>query len=282
MSIKTSDILLTAIGPVIWGSTYLITTELLPPAHPLTAAVIRVLPIGILLALLSSYTPPKTMWPKLALLSILNIAIFQALLFVAAYRLPGGVAATLGAIQPIVVGFLSWLVLQQKPHPLQWLAALGGILGVALMVLKPDATLDSLGILAALIGAATNATGTIFTRKWCKNMPIQTLTAWQLWMGGLMLLPFACLMEYRLDQLTIPNYLGYAYLAVFGSGIAYTLWFRGIQKLTVTGVTMLALLSPVVATILGFAFLQQAMNSWQLVGGALVLASVVLGQFGKR
>ena len=46
------DILLTALAPLIWGSTYIVTSELLPPHRPFTAALIRVLPAGLLLLLL--------------------------------------------------------------------------------------------------------------------------------------------------------------------------------------------------------------------------------------
>ncbi len=47
------DVLLTALAPAIWGSTYIVTTELLPPDRPFTAAVLRALPAGILLVLFS-------------------------------------------------------------------------------------------------------------------------------------------------------------------------------------------------------------------------------------
>ena len=90
------DALTTAIGPVIWGSTYIVTTELLPPDRPFTAALLRTLPAGLLLVLWCRRWPAwgdGVGWWRLLVLAALNIGVFQALLFVAAYRLPGGVAA---------------------------------------------------------------------------------------------------------------------------------------------------------------------------------------------
>ena len=90
------DALTTAIGPVIWGSTYIVTTELLPPDRPFTAALLRTLPAGLLLVLWCRRWPAwgdGVGWRRLLVLAALNIGVFQALLFVAAYRLPGGVAA---------------------------------------------------------------------------------------------------------------------------------------------------------------------------------------------
>ena len=90
------DALATAFGPVIWGSTYIVTTELLPPDRPFTAALLRTLPAGLLLVLWCRRWPAWgdwVGWRRLLVLAALNIGVFQALLFVAAYRLPGGVAA---------------------------------------------------------------------------------------------------------------------------------------------------------------------------------------------
>ena len=87
-------------------------------------------------------------------LGLLNIGIFQALLFVAAYRLPGGVAATVIATQPLAVVMLSRTILRVR---LTWFAAIFGLVGVGLVVLSPSARLDTLGVIAALTGAVSMA-----------------------------------------------------------------------------------------------------------------------------
>ena len=109
------DVLITALAPAIWGSTYIVTTEILPPDRPFTAALLRALPAGLLLVLYSRYLPRCSEWPRLLVLAALNIGFFQALLFVAAYRLPGGLAAVVGAIQPLLVMGLVWSMDGQRP-----------------------------------------------------------------------------------------------------------------------------------------------------------------------
>src|SRR5256885_583859 len=108
LAMSWRDILLTALAPAIWGSTYIVTSELLPPDRPFTAALIRVLPAGLLLVLFTRRLPVGSGWWRLLVLGALNIGVFQALLFVAAYRLPGGLAAVLGAVQPLLVMALAW------------------------------------------------------------------------------------------------------------------------------------------------------------------------------
>ncbi len=92
------------LAPVVWGTTYLTTTEFLPPDRPLTAAALRALPAGLVLVAMTRQRPHGAWWWRSLALGTLNIGAFFALLFVAAYRLPGGLAAALGAVQPLLVG----------------------------------------------------------------------------------------------------------------------------------------------------------------------------------
>ena len=102
------DTLLTALAPLIWGSTYWVTSQWLPPDRPFTAALLRVLPAGLLLLGWTRGWPARASWGRLLGVSVLNIGVFQALLFVAAYRLPGGVAAILAAT-PLSFSTRTWL-----------------------------------------------------------------------------------------------------------------------------------------------------------------------------
>src|SRR5262245_40876619 len=107
--------LVTALTPMVWGSTYLVTTQFLPPGRPLLDAVIRALPAGLLVLAATRTLPRGHWWWRAAVLGALNIGVFFALLFVAAYRLPGGVAATFGAVQPLLVAGLAFGLLGERP-----------------------------------------------------------------------------------------------------------------------------------------------------------------------
>ncbi|QOT78372.1 EamA family transporter [Cupriavidus basilensis] len=270
--------MLTASAPLIWGSTYLVTSQWLPPGQPLLSGVIRALPAGLAMLAWGRQLPRGGWWWKAAVLGVLNIGLFQAMLFIAAYRLPGGVAATVGAIQPLLVVLLAWLLLGARPHLATWLAGLGGIGGVALLVLGPAARLDGVGVAAAAAGAVSMALGTVLAKRWRPPVSPLVLTAWQLTAGALFLLPFALTFETLPARLTLPNVLGYLWLCVAGAGVSYAFWFRGIGRLPTAAVSALGLLSPVSATVLGFLVLGQTLNPAQMAGALLVLASVWLGQ----
>jgi probable blue pigment (indigoidine) exporter len=276
--VRASDILLTALAPTIWGTTYAVATELLPPNHPLLVAALRSLPIGLLMTAWLRQLPQGIWWWRILLLGSLNIGIFQALLFIAAYRLPGGVAATAGAIQPLLVVLFSGIILKEKPSKLAIVAAIAGFIGVGLLVLSPAARLDGVGIVAAIAGAATMGLGTILVKRWQRPVSLLVFTAWQLTVGGIMLLPIALVVEGPITHLSTINLLGFIYLGLVGTGLAYTLWFRGIDQLKVSAVSSLGLMSPVVATLIGFVLLNQTLAPIQLMGMAIVLMSVAIGQ----
>lgn len=272
----------TALGPVTWGTTYLVTTELLPPDRPLLAATVRALPVGLLLVALGRTLPTGVWWWRALVLGALNIGVFFALLFVAAYRLPGGLAATLGAVQPLLVACLAVPVLGQRLSTRTLLIGVAGVGGVALMVLRSTVELDAVGVVAGLAGTAAMACGVVLTKRWGRPVPLLVFTGWNMAAGGLLLLPVALLAEGLPRSVTPVNIGGFAYLAVVGTAVAYALWLRGIERLPATNVSFLALFSPVVATVLGWAVLGQALGPLQVVGLVLVLASLVLGQVPAR
>ncbi|MGM8060263.1 carboxylate/amino acid/amine transporter [Vogesella indigofera] len=275
------DTVLTAVVPLIWGSTYLVTTQWLPPGLPLTAGVLRVLPAGLLLLLWTRHLPQRQEWPRLLLLSLLNIGAFQALLFVAAYRLPGGIAAVLGAIQPLLMMGLLWGLERQTPRPLVLLAACSGLAGMAVLLNAGQAQWDSIGVLAAAGGAVVMALGMYLARRWGSSLPLLALTGWQLALGGLMLLPAALWLDPPLPPLSAANVAGYAYLSLVGALLAYGLWFRGLRLLPPVAVSALGLLSPVAAVILGWVALGQRLHGWTLIGMVTVLASVLCVQLAS-
>ncbi len=281
---RLTVLLLTALAPSAWGTTYLITTELLPAGHPLFAGLLRSLPAGLLAVAISRRLPRGAWWWKALALGALNIGAFFPLLFLAAERLPGGVAAAVAGAQPLIVLALGALVLRERIRPLTAAAAVAGAGGVALVVLGPAADLDFWGILAALGGVSATGVGMILTKRWGRPSGVGPVAyaGWQLTAGGLLLLPVTLLVEGVPASVDGEAVLGYLWLGTAGGIIAYTLWFRGIQQLPVIAPGLLALLSPVVATVLGTLVAGEAFTPVQAIGFVITLAALVSGQIFAR
>lgn len=279
---RITTVLLTALAPVSWGTTYAVTTEFLPPDRPLFTGLMRALPAGLLLLALGRVLPRGVWWGKAAILGALNIGAFFPLLFLSAYRLPGGMAAVVGSVGPLFVVGLSALLLGQRPTARTLLAGVAAAFGVSLVVLKAAGALDGLGVLAALASTASMSAGVVLTKKWGRPEGVGplALAGWQLTAGGLLIAPVAFLAEGAPPALDGRAAAGYLYLALANTAVSYWLWFRGIGRLTATQVTFLGPLSPLTAAVVGWAALGQSLTPLQLAGMALAFGATVAGQLG--
>ncbi|MDX3519058.1 EamA family transporter [Streptomyces scabiei] len=277
-------IALTALAPLSWGTTYAVTTEFLPADRPLFTGLVRALPAGLLLLAISRTLPRGAWWGKAAVLGALNIGAFFPLLFLSAYRLPGGMAAVVGSVGPLFVAGLAALLLGDRPTVRTLLTGVAAALGVSLVVLKAAGALDPVGLLAALASTASMSTGTVLTKRWGRPAGVSplALTGWQLTAGGLLIAPLALLVEGAPPALDGPAIGGYLYLMLGNTAVSYWLWFRGIGRLSATQVTFLGPLSPLTAAVVGWAALGQSLGALQLVGMAIAFGATIVGQLQPR
>lgn len=274
------DTLLTMLTPILWGSTYMITAVWIPIDRPIFVALMRGLPIGLIL-LLCYRTFPKGIWLfRSILLGSLNIGIFFLFLFIAAYRLPGGIASIIGSVQPVFIILLSWLILKEKPTTKSYLAIGMIMVGVFLLFFKQQAAIDPIGVLAALTGSALMSLGVVLTKHWGKPEGVSQMafTSWQLFFGSLILIPAFLLFEGPVPPLSGANILGIAFIAIFNTGLAYFLWFRGIEKIGPAKASFLNPLNPLTAFFLGYLMLGQTINFLQVLGVIIIISSVFVSQ----
>ena len=272
------DLVLTALAPATWGTTYVVTTTMLPPDRPLLAATLRALPAGLVLLAVARRLPQGSWWWKSIVLGILNFGAFFPLIFFAAYRLPGGVAATIGSVQPLLVMAFSLLLLRSRPTLAILLAALVGTGGVALLTLTAEAAIDPLGLAASLVATSLMGLAIVLAKKWGRPEAPLVQVSWQLTIGGLVLLPLTLAFEGLPDSVTPTNLLGFAYLGIIGTALAYALWFRGIAELAPASVSLLGLTNPLIATLAGLAILNQTLTPWQILGFTIALGALLAGQ----
>lgn len=275
-------VLLTAVAPAAWGTTYIVTEKFLPPDRPLFGALVRALPVGLVLLAWRRELPRGAWWWKAGVLGLFNIAMFFPLIFVAAYYLPGGLASTVQATSPLAVMGVAWLLIGERANVMRLLAAIIGIAGVTLLVLRSPDGVTALGLAGALGSVAVSAVGFVLIKRWTPPVDLITLVSWQLVAGGLALLPVALLVEGAPPTVDLTAGLGYAWIAIVGTGLAYVCWFTGLRAMPAGAVSLIGLVNPVVGTALGVAFAHEAFGTVQAFGVLLVLGGVVLGQRGTR
>jgi probable blue pigment (indigoidine) exporter len=281
-SLQIRALLLTAVAPTAWGTTYVVTANLLPPDRPLFAATVRALPAGLALLALRRRLPFGAWWWKSLVLGICNFGLFFPLIFLAAYQLPGGLAATVQAMSPLAVMAIAWPAIGERPGVRRVAAAFVGIVGVALLVLRAGGQVSTLGLLAAVGSVLVSALGFVLVKRWPTPPELQgdmlSVISWQLIWGGLFLLPVGLLVEGAPPHVTATNLLGFTWLASAGTAVAYYCWFGGLARMPAGAVALVGLVNPVVGTLLGTLVMHELFGWAQALGMVLVLGGVVAGQ----
>lgn len=270
---RVSPLLLVAFAPLTWGTSYA-ALEQLHPLEPITVAALRALGAGALLLALVRQYPRGEWWWKSGLLGTMNFGVFFSTLFVSAAHLGGGVAATLGALGPLLIMAFNLVALSQFPTRHTLRAGLLGLLGVALLVLAPGAQMEATGLITGLISVAAASGGYLLAGTWGTppGAGLLALTAWQLCWGGLLLLPVAAALEGPLPVLTPAQWPWLTYMVVIATALAYALWFRGIRDTSAVQVSLLTRLSP--ATAITLDLLQgRTLGMVQWAGLALIALS---------
>ena len=275
-------VLITAIAPVAWGSTYVVTRNLLPPESPLWGGVLRALPAGLLLLLIARRLPTGAWWWRSLVLGVLNVGGFFVLIYVAGQRLPSGLAATLMSTSAACMLLFAWLLLHRRPRAAAVVGAAVGLAGVGIMFGVDVSVVDPWGVAASLGAMVASSIGFVLTTKWGSDVPALTMASWQLVGGSLVLVPAAVLVEGAPPSLTVASGLGFLYVTLIATAVAYVAWFTGLRRLSPGVVGIVGLLNPVTGVVLGVMIAGEPFGLAQIVGVALVLGGIALGAVPQR
>jgi probable blue pigment (indigoidine) exporter len=282
-SIQPNGLLVAAtlLAPITWGMTYVTVTEMLPAGRPLLVAATRVLPAGLVLLLVgsrsSSWFPRRNEWLRIGTLAVFNFALFFPLLVVAVYRLAGGVAAAVGGLQPLLVALMTWAISGRRPAARNVVVGCVAAIGVGMVVIRPGAAFDSVGVIAAIGANVSFSIGVVLTKHFPPTSNRIASTGWQLVLSAAVLAPVALVNEGAVPPLTGRNLIGFAYLSIVGTALAFVLWFRGVRRLPTAAPPLLGLAAPITGATLGWIVLDQSLSPVQLAGFALTIAAIAYG-----
>jgi probable blue pigment (indigoidine) exporter len=269
---------ITAVAPIAWGTNYYVTRHLLPDGFPLYGAVLRALPAGLLLLALHPVRPRGSWWWRFAVLGVLNVGAFFTLIYVAAQLLPTSVASSVMAASPILMMLLAWGLAAERPAPLHLLGGAVGLMGVVLMVSGGHGEVRLGGLLASVAAMTSSSLGYILAKRWRSGLGLTAATAWQLLFGSALLLPVAIAVEGTPPRLDAWAVVGFGYVSVVATAVAFVCWFAGLAHLPAGTVGLVGLLNPLTGVVLGTGLAGERLSPRALAGMALVLLAVVFGQ----
>ncbi|MDQ1178441.1 EamA family transporter [Microbacterium sp. SORGH_AS_0421] len=276
MEAKWRILAVTAVAPIAWGATYVVTRHLLPADAPLWGAALRALPAGLLLWALARRRPRGAWWWKAPVLGMLNFGAFFVLVYVAAQLLLSSIAASIMALAPLALAGLAWPLLAQRPTARWAVGAALGLAGVALVVGLGTGAVPLAGVVASAVALLASSLGAILTTRWKDDTPLLATTSWQLTAGGLALVAVALTVEGAPPTVDATGLAAYVGIAVIATALAFVCWFTGLRHLPAGAVGLIGLLNPVTGVLLGVAVGGESLAPPQVLGIVLVLVAIAV------
>jgi len=275
---------------LVWGSTYLAVKYAIATLPPLLMAGTRFVLAGLVMSVVgrasAEYKPPTAaQWRTSFVVGALLLVGGNGGVVLAERYIPSSLAALLVAVEPFWIVLLSWLWLRQpRPSGKVLLGLVLGFGGVYLLVgeqLGAGSGLRQLLSAGAVIGAALCwAAGSVYGLRAPSPRSAVLGAGMQMLAGGVLLLLLGLLTgESRnldLGQVSRASWLGFGYLVVFGSLVAFTAYSWLMKNAPPARVATYAYINPVVAVLLGWVLLGEALTGQMLVGAAVVVGSVAL------
>jgi drug/metabolite transporter (DMT)-like permease len=270
---------------VIWGSTYLGIRFALESYPPFLLAGMRFLCAGVVLygfLRLRGVAPPTPLqWRNAAFTSVFLLGLGNGLVCFAEQQVSSGIAAVAVASMPLFAALFTGMY-GEWPNRHESVGLVVGFAGVIVLNLGSSLSGSRLGALALLAAAAAWAFGSAWSRR--REMPPGPMnTAAQMICGSIALLGFALLSGEQLPaHPSLRSTLAIAYLAVFGSIIAFSAYLYVLKRARPALATSYAYVNPPVAVLFGVLLAGEHVGPYDLAGMAIILFGVAVITLAKR
>jgi drug/metabolite transporter (DMT)-like permease len=284
----------------LWGTAMVAMKQVIPHTNPLFLAAVRLIPAGFLVLLVAAlqkrpFPQGKRAWVWILLFALMDASLFQGFLAQGLARTGAGLGSVIIDSQPLAVALLSSWLFSEVIGFWGWLGLSLGITGISLIGLPDEWFIDffslhGLGHISLsftslwetgeglmLLASLSMAVGTVMIRYVSRYADPLVATGWHLIIGGLPLL-FCSLGSESFPwlEITPADWLNLSYATIFGSAIAYGVFFYLASQGNLTSLSSLTFLTPIFALTFGNLFLGEVLSPLQWCGVSLTLMSIYL------
>ena len=232
----------------------------------------------------------------LALFGVAGVALVQWLYFVAIHRLPIGIALLIQYLAPLIIALWARYVFHEAVRRRIWVALALALAGLSLIVevWTGGGALDGIGVLAALAGAGAYALYVLMADRAVQRRDPISVACYGFLFAGIFWCLVQPLWDFPFDKLdddvsllgnlhhiSVPAWLLVAFVIVGGTIVPFGLIVSALRHIPATRVAIVAMLEPVAASLVAWAWLGETLGADQLVGGAIVLAAILLAQTAR-
>lgn len=274
---------------VVWGASFIATKVALNDVSPITIVWLRfgmgLLVLGAAVALRKEFSlPKKNEWGYFALLGFLGITFHQWLQSNGLQTSEAGTTAWIVATTPVFMAILGWLILKEGLSLVKIFGIALAFFGVLLVVSDGNLASISIGRFGApgdaliLVSAVNWAVVSVLSRRGLKTTSASLFVFYMMLFGWLFtsVLFVGNGLIVEIPALTFNGWCGIAFLGIFCSGLAYIAWYDALQVLTTASTGAFLYIEPIIAMIVAFFILNEAITLESLVGGGVILFGVWL------
>ncbi|MDP8946593.1 MAG: DMT family transporter [Actinomycetota bacterium] len=270
---------------IFWGSAFAVVKVGLGYSPPVLFAGLRILIGGlamVVVALLWGGSPNvRRDWPVFLLLAVYNAVLFIGLQTYAILHLPSGSAAVLVYLQPILVGFLAWLILGEPLSAAKIVGLLLGFCGIVAVSMESisggTSALSPVGVAFGAASALSWALGTVYFKKYEERISTLWAVAMTFLVGGVILTALGLVVEgWREVSWTGEFVASLLYSGLVGISLAWVIWFALVRAGEASRVAAYIFAVPLTAVLLGVVFLDEPLGYPLLIGAALVVCGIYL------
>lgn len=272
---------------IFWASASVAGKFGLFSAEPLVLFSVRFILAGMFLLAFAyivqrSRLPRGNEWKQLSIFGAFNTALYLGVFIIALQYITPGITTLAIALNPLFISIMSAVWMKRRVTPTEWLSILLGIAGVvtAAYPLLRSSQATPGGLILLAISMVAYSFGSVYYAavKW--ELSRTTINAWQVFIGGLMIIPFAFLFHDKPNQLDLRFWLSVAWLIFPVSILAVQLWLR-LLKSDAVRASLWLYLCPVFGFIYSAILLNEPFTSFTIVGTILVMTALYLGQKNK-
>jgi len=275
--VQRKSLVFLVLATALMGSSFAVGQMALHYAPPLFLAGLRFTLAGLLLAVGVRHRPhPRDWhsWARIAVIGLLQTAGVMGAIFLSLVTIPAGESAILTFANPMLVVVLGAVFLGQRYRATQWLGAALGIMGIAIAV---GANLHlQVGVLYGLASALFWAIATVLMKRWGGSVDLWVLTAYQMLIGGLVLLVVGGFQEGATFHVTLASMGLLVWLVVMASIVQFGLWFYVLHHEDPAQASSYLFLAPVFGVLAGWALLNQVIGVHVVIGAIFIVTAIWL------